>query len=93
MPSAIERYRNETRRVTQVLDNVLFKREYLVGDKCTYADLAFVPWYALLPFIFKDEKYDFQKDYPHYDAWMKKLLARPAVKETFEEKEAAKANQ
>jgi len=27
------------------------KSEWLVGDKCTYADLAFVPWYWLCPAI------------------------------------------
>ena len=25
--------------------------EWLVGEKCTYADLAFVPWYWLCPAI------------------------------------------
>lgn len=91
VPSAIERYRNEARRVTQVLDKVLSKSEYLVGDKCTYADLAFIPWYAALPNMFGDEEVDFQKDYPNYGAWMKKLLARPAVQKAFEEKAAAMA--
>jgi glutathione S-transferase len=25
--------------------------EWLVGDKCSYADLSFVPWYWLCPAI------------------------------------------
>lgn len=91
VPSAIERYRNEVRRVTQVLDKVLSTREYLVGDKCTYADLAFLPWYGALPYLFAGEEIDFQKDYPNHGAWIKKLQDRPAVKETFEEKAAASA--
>lgn len=28
--------------------------EWLVGEKCTYADLAFVPWYWLCPAIMGD---------------------------------------
>ena len=27
------------------------KGEWLVGDKCSYADLSFVPWYWLCPAI------------------------------------------
>ena len=30
-----------------VLDSVLAKREWLVGGKCTIADLAFLHWNAL----------------------------------------------
>ena len=37
--------------------------EWLVGEKCTYADLAFVPWYWLCPAIMGDgfEKVSFAK--------------------------------
>ena len=44
IPSAIEGYKNEIRRVTGVLDSVLKKQDWPVGDHITYADLAFVPW-------------------------------------------------
>ena len=44
IPSAIERYLKEILRVFGVLDSVLAKQEWLVGDKCTIADLAFIPW-------------------------------------------------
>lgn len=39
--------------MTGVLDAHLKKSggEWLVGEKCTYADLAFVPWYWLCPAI------------------------------------------
>jgi glutathione S-transferase len=49
----LERYGNEIWRVTGVLDAHLKKveGEWLVGDKCTYADLSFVPWYWLCPAI------------------------------------------
>ena len=42
IPSAIERYQNEMRRVLSVLESVLSKQEWLVGEKCTIADLSFV---------------------------------------------------
>ena len=47
IPSAIERYQKEVLRVLGVLDGVLSKREWLVGDKCTIADLSFVSYVHL----------------------------------------------
>lgn len=64
-----------------------------MGNKCTYADLAFVPWYGALPYMFAGEEIDFEKDYPNYGAWIKKLRDRPSVKKTFEEKAAVNAKQ
>jgi glutathione S-transferase len=63
IPSAIERYNNEIKRVFSVLDSVLSKQKYLVGDKVTIADLAFIPWNSgvlkgLVPDI------DAEKNYP-----------------------------
>jgi glutathione S-transferase len=91
VPSAITRYRNEIKRVTMVLDKVLGDREYLVGDKCTYADLAFVTWYDAAPYCFADEEVDLAKEFPNYGAWMGRLLARPSVQRMLENKKKAKA--
>ena len=46
LPSAIERYKAETRRVISVLDAVLAASPsgYLVGGKPTIADLAYLQW-------------------------------------------------
>ena len=43
IPSAVERYQKETARVIGVLDGVLAKREWLVGEKCTIADISLIP--------------------------------------------------
>jgi glutathione S-transferase len=63
LPSAVERYNNEIKRVFGVLDSVLAKQKYLVGDKVTIADLSFIPWNAgvvtgLVPDL------EFEKNYP-----------------------------
>lgn len=92
IPSAVQRYRNEAKRVTSVLNTVLAKKEYLVGDKATYADLSFVPWFQLLPLIFHDENVDWAGEYPHFHAWFEKLQARPSVQKVVEDKKAAIAN-
>ena len=44
VPSAVERYRNEIRRVVSVLESVLSKKEWLVGGRPTIADLSFIPY-------------------------------------------------
>lgn len=63
IPSAIERYDNEIKRVFGVLDSVLSKQKYLVGNKVTIADLSFIMWNSmvvnwLIPDI------DIEKNYP-----------------------------
>ena len=88
-PSAIERYRNEIKRVTMVLNNALSGKEYLVGNKCTYADLAFVSWYQALPYLMGEDKFDFAGEYPNWHAWMERLVARPSVQKVTKDKAEA----
>jgi glutathione S-transferase len=63
LPSAVERYNNEIKRVFGVLESVLSKRKYLVGDKVTIADLSFIPWNtAVVTWLFPD--IEMEKNYP-----------------------------
>jgi len=83
IPSAIERYNNEIKRVFGVLDGVLSKQKYLVGDKVTIADLSFVQWNSmiidrLLPDI------DVEANYPALAKWHKELTEREAAKKVSE---------
>lgn len=73
--SAKERYVNEIRRVSGVLDKYLADKEYLVGGKFSYVDLAFIPWYIILPLL----DIDASKEFPNLDAWLKRQQARPAI--------------
>ncbi|KZT06537.1 glutathione S-transferase C-terminal-like protein [Laetiporus sulphureus 93-53] len=63
VPSATERYRKETMRIFGVLESVLSKQDWLVGDKCTIADLSFIPWN--MPVL--DEE-GFMADYEEFKA-------------------------
>lgn len=85
LPSAEARYAAEIRRVVGVIDSHLKKQgtPYLVGDKCTYADLAWVSWNAQLGWLVGD--LDVEKEYPAFDAWNKRLMERPAVKKVLVE--------
>ena len=78
-------------RVNGVLNEALQGKEYLVGDKCTYADLAFVTWDSMVPWLLAGDPrlQQMQKDYPNYIAWVQRLHSRPAVKKVLEEKAKA----
>ncbi|KAI9731144.1 MAG: glutathione S- transferase, nitrogen catabolite repression regulator [Cirrosporium novae-zelandiae] len=93
LPPALERYMKEVKRVVAVLDGILKDKEWLVGDKCTYADLAFIPWNQIIPLIFTEETevFDIKAEYPAYHAWMERMFARPAVKKILADWKAAKA--
>ncbi|WEW57792.1 glutathione S- transferase, nitrogen catabolite repression regulator [Emydomyces testavorans] len=84
VPSAIERYANEVRRVTGVLDEWLAERQFLVGDKCTFADLAFVPWQLLVPAL---SGLDMEKETPNVHRWIERMKSRPAVAKVMKERE------
>lgn len=63
-------------------------KKWLVGDKCTYADLVFVTWGSMAPFLVGEEV-DVAAKYPNYHTWLEAMMARPAVKAMVEEKAAA----
>jgi glutathione S-transferase len=46
VPSVIQRFADDVNRVVGIVDHYLKQggTGYLVGNKCTYADLVFVPW-------------------------------------------------
>ncbi|KAF2661055.1 glutathione S-transferase [Lophiostoma macrostomum CBS 122681] len=83
-----ERYNKEVNRVVGVLDEILAqsKSGWLVGDKCTYADLIFIPYNeAITGMIFAQYPGVFNIDeYPHYKKWTAALKERPAVKKGLE---------
>lgn len=86
MDSAVERYVNEIKRVSKALDRWLEDKEWLVGDRISYADLAFVPWQNGAQSVWSDERYD-EKKFPHMTAWLKRMAERPKVKELIEAQE------
>lgn len=72
----INRFRKETRRLYGVLDQHLSNSisGYLVGKKCTIADIAHWGWVTSASF--SGVEID---DFPHLRAWEERMLARPAV--------------
>ncbi|KAH9906349.1 glutathione-s-transferase [Xylariomycetidae sp. FL2044] len=79
---------NEIKRVIGVLDSHLAKTggPYLLGSKCSYADLVFVPHFTVLSMFLPG--YDPSMEYTHFDAWQRTLKERPAVKKVLATKAA-----
>jgi glutathione S-transferase len=68
--------------VIGVLDSWLQDRQWLVGDKCTYADLSFVTWSHIAEGLFAQfGKSDIPDRYPRYSSWYRAMNERVSVKE------------
>ena len=80
LPTAIDRYVKEIERVRGVLDRHLEGRKWLVGDKCTVADLSWVMWENVVELILERQGINFETQYPNYDRWWAKLKERESVK-------------
>ncbi|KAI1411213.1 glutathione S-transferase [Hypoxylon sp. FL1857] len=84
IPSAIERYNNEAKRILGVLEGVLQGKQWLVGHKMTYADLAFTTWNDRLDSVLgcsPDHVFD---GFPNVKAWHERMTSRPSWKKAME---------
>jgi len=71
----ISRYQNETRRLYGVMDKKLTTTgQYLVGDKCTIADIANYGWVASAGWAGIDIE-----EFPALKAWEDRMASRPGV--------------
>ncbi|RYP66761.1 hypothetical protein DL769_005937 [Monosporascus sp. CRB-8-3] len=72
----IDRYRNETRRLYRTMETQLKSSTsgYLVGDRCTIADIACWGWVAAARWAGVD-----MAEFPVLNEWVKRMLARPGV--------------
>lgn len=97
IPYAIERYLNETKRLYSVLEMTLAQQAqankeggpWLVGDRCTIADLACFSWVNVA------DKMDVElNEFKHVKNWYDRIKARPAIQRGLEvpkDKEAGEA--
>eukprot|EP00246_Nothoceros_aenigmaticus_P015091 TRINITY_DN60_c0_g1_i1.p1 TRINITY_DN60_c0_g1~~TRINITY_DN60_c0_g1_i1.p1 ORF type:complete len:276 (+),score=26.76 TRINITY_DN60_c0_g1_i1:29-829(+) len=78
-PYPLERYRNEARRLLQVLEERLKGRTYLVGEQYTIADIASFPWvntYHTNADLGGPLGFD---SLPNVVSWLGRINARPAT--------------
>jgi glutathione S-transferase len=91
VPSALERYSAEVNRVSGVLDKYLAQQKqehggsagsdgpWLVGNKLSYADIAFISWQTIIAMILEKDEYN-EDNFPHVKEWLGKMISRKAVK-------------
>jgi len=91
LPSAIKRYEDEIKRIFNVLETVLSKQDWLVGDKATIADISFIKYtdYAVNNLL--GPNFSLETEYPAVARWHNRLLSRPAVQKVFKFKDERKA--
>ena len=67
-----------------MLERCLQGTDWLVGDKITFADLAFGPWNDRLEVVLMvedDKKFD---GFPNVKAWHERMISRPSWKTAME---------
>jgi len=71
---ALERYRNEARRLYGVVNGRLAESAYLASPRYSIADIAAFPWLRTAPELDLD-----LAGYPHVERWLAGIESRPAV--------------
>lgn len=88
IPSVIERYASEIKRVLSVLETILAAKpddaQWLVGDKMTFADMAFVPWNCRLSEVMMQTWDEIWEGVPHVRAWHERMADLPSWKHVME---------
>lgn len=74
VPLAIERYRNESLRLTALLDERLAEVPWLAGSSYSIADIMHFGWLRIADYAGVD-----LDKFPHVRAWVDRISARPAV--------------
>ena len=76
---AVNRYRNEAKRLYGVLDRQLKSSEWLACGEYTIADMATMPWLR-----FPERQGVDIEEFPNVKRWRDRIAARPAVKRALE---------
>jgi glutathione S-transferase len=100
VPSAKERYNKEVNRVSGVLDSYLAQQKlkhsdsvssdgpWLVGNKMSYADIAFVSYQKIISMVLGKDEYN-EDSFPVLKEWLDRMTSREAVKTVLERAVAA----
>jgi glutathione S-transferase len=90
--SAIKRYNDEVNQVTDVLNGWLAKqkeedpggdRPWLLSDRISYADLAFISWQNSICKFVQGEQYNIE-NFRFVKDWLERMMAREGVKRALE---------
>jgi GST-like protein len=76
---AMNRYRNEAKRLYRVVDKQVEENEWIAGSEYTIADMSIMPWLR-----FPERQGVNIEEYPNLKEWRDRIAARPAVKKALE---------
>jgi len=79
-PAAHAYYVTSFRRTLQLLNDESSDKEWLVRDKCSAADLSFVPFHSRIGSIVGADAPEVEREFPKVDAWFKRMGEREAVR-------------
>jgi GSH-dependent disulfide-bond oxidoreductase len=83
IPYAIERYANEAKRLTRVLNHRLEETHWLAGEEFSMADIITFPWLRTATAVsprFDQRGYIDLGEFPAVKRWFDEMAARPAVR-------------
>ncbi|KAH7408092.1 glutathione S-transferase [Phaeosphaeria sp. MPI-PUGE-AT-0046c] len=86
IPSAIDRYTNELKRILGVLEGALEGKQWLVGDRITFADLSFAPWNDRIDALLACKPNEKFEGFPNVQAWHGRMTSRSAWKAIMEKR-------
>ena len=78
-PYPVDRYKAETKRLLEVLEQQLSERDYILGANYSIADMAIFPWVETLNGFYEAGEVLGYADYKNVVAWISRCGSRPAV--------------
>ncbi|KAL6834333.1 hypothetical protein J3E69DRAFT_377124 [Trichoderma sp. SZMC 28015] len=93
----VAHFQHLVKRTLRTVDDELRGKEFLVGDKCTLADLAFIPWDLMLDVVLQGDAEaasanDRKQLFPNWYNWHVKMIQREAVQKMMKLKEEVNSN-
>lgn len=93
IPTVTEHFGKEVRRALAVIELHLSRtgQSYLVGEKCTFVDLMYIPFNVILSSVLLGERFEeeWRSELPLCYAWHRRLMERETVKDALRTKEKA----
>jgi glutathione S-transferase len=77
-PYPVERYKKETRRLLQVLEDRLALSPYIAGADYTIVDIAHFPWVDCLDVFYNAREELKLTEFPRVQDWLARCKSRPA---------------
>lgn len=77
-PYPLKRYKDETQRLLDIMENHLEENEWMAGSEYSIADIALWPWVSVLSGFYDASEMLELDDYEAVNKWLKVCLARPA---------------